>query len=298
MRQDRRAADVALAAALGALPVIWFALLIAPWAAGGLPSILAHLPQAMQSPFRLRWSSASLPCVLVCLAVYGMAVALWYASRRNYRRGEEYGSAKWGNPAQIARHLADPNFRNNLLFTRRIRLGLDSRRHGLNLHVCCVGGSGAGKTRLYVLPNLLQANTSFVCTDPKGELVRYAGYLEKRGYAIRVFDLVHMDRSMGYNPFAYLRRDEDVQKLTTILFKATTPKGSQTSDPFWDTAAAMLLNALVFYLMYEAVEEEQNFEMVLEMLREGAVKEEDEEYLSPLDILFEQLAMRDPIISR
>ena len=184
---------------------------------------------------------------------------------------------------------------NNKLLTQNVCIGLDGRKHRRNLNVLVCGGSGAGKTRLYCKPNLMQCNTSFVCLDPKGEQVRDVGYLlEKEGYDVKVLDLLNMNKSHCYNPFVYLESDNDVQKLVTNLFKATTPKGSSSNDPFWDTAASMLLLALIFYLKYEAPEEEQNFPMVMEMLRAGDVKEDEEGYLSPLDILFNRLEARNP----
>jgi type IV secretion system protein VirD4 len=161
--------------------------------------------------------------------------------------------------------------------------------------VLVIGGSGAGKTRFYVKPNVMQANCSMVILDPKGEILRDTGYmLMKKGYKVRVLDLIEMSRSHCYNPFVYLRDDNDVQRLVTNLFKSTTPKGASSQDPFWDTAAQMLLLALVFYLKYEAPEEEQNFAMVMEMLRAGEVDEDDSKTPSALDNLFYDLRRTDP----
>jgi len=174
-------------------------------------------------------------------------------------------------------------------------MGLDGRKHRRNLNTVVVGGSGAGKTRFYAKPNLCQANTSFTVLDPKGELLRSTGHLlRQKGYEVRVLDLLNMEKSHCYNPFVYLRDDNDVQRLVTNLFKSTTPKGSQSNDPFWDTAASMLLLALIFYLKYEAPPDEQNFPMVMEMLRAADVREDMDEYTSPLDELFERLEMREP----
>ena len=162
------------------------------------------------------------------------------------------------------------------------------------MNTLIIGGSGAGKTRFYAKPNVMQANTSLIILDPKGEIARDEGHLlEEKGYTVKVLDLINMERSHCYNPFVYLQTDNDVQRLVTNLFKATTPKGSQSNDPFWDTAASMLLLALVFYLWYEAPEEEQNFPMVMEMLRAGEVREDDDSYVSPLDLLFNQLEVED-----
>jgi type IV secretion system protein VirD4 len=155
---------------------------------------------------------------------------------------------------------------------------------------------GAGKTRFYCKPNIMQCNCSYVVLDPKGEILRDTGnLLKKKGYDIKVLDLINMDKSNCYNPFVYLKTDNDVQKLVTNLFKSTTPKGSKGGqDPFWDTAASMLLLALIFYLKYEALENEQNFPMVLEMLRAGEVHEDNDDYVSPLDILFNRLEYKNP----
>lgn len=158
-----------------------------------------------------------------------------------------------------------------------------------------VGGSGAGKTRFYAKPNIMNANTSLIILDCKGEILRdTGGLLEANGYDIKVLDLINMEKSHCYNPFAYLRNDNDIQRLVTNLFKNTTPKGAQSQDPFWDQAAQMLLLALVFYLHYEAPPEERNFSMVMEMIRAGEVREDDDTYQSPLDELFDRLEMRDP----
>ena len=176
-----------------------------------------------------------------------------------------------------------------------MRIGLDGKKHRRNLNVLVCGGSGAGKTRFYCLPNAMQCNTSFVLLDPKGEIIhKVGGLLKKKGYEVRVLDLLNMNRSHCYNPFVYLHDDNDVQRLVTNLFKATTPKGSQSQDPFWDTAASMLLLALIFFLKYEAPPDEQNFPMVMELLRAGDVKEDDDNYVSPLDELFERLEITNP----
>ena len=162
-------------------------------------------------------------------------------------------------------------------------------------NILVIGGSGAGKTFSYCKPNVMQCSSSYVILDPKGEILRDTGYLlEKNGYEIKILDLINMEKSHCYNPFVYIKNDNDVQKLATNLFKSTTPKGSTTNDPFWDTAASMLLLALIFYLRYEAPEEEQNFTMVMELLRAGDVKEDDDDYVSPLDMLFNRLETKNP----
>ena len=280
---------------VGILPVVWLGLLIAPAASGGLPGIVARFPAIMNHPFRIELCEDSVKTVLILLCAYGLGIGIFLSSRRNYRRGEEHGSAKWGDAKAVNKKYRATKPEDNKLFTKNVRMGLDGRKHRRNLNTVVVGGSGAGKTRFYAKVNLCQANTSFVVLDPKGELLRDTGYLlNQKGYEVRVLDLLNMEKSHCYNPFVYLRDDNDVQRLVTNLFKSTTPKGSQSNDPFWDTAASMLLLALVFYLKYEAPPDEQNFPMVMEMLRAADVREECEEYASPLDELFERLEMRNP----
>ena len=226
---------------------------------------------------------------------YGLGIGIYLSSRRTYRRGEEHGSAKWGDPRAVNKKYRDKDPFQNRIFTQHVRMGLDGKKHRRTLNTLVCGGSGAGKSRFYAKVNLCQANTSFFILDCKGELLRDCGGLLKRqGYEIKVVDLLNMEKSHCYNPFAYLKNDNDVQKMVTNLFKATTPKGSQSNDPFWDTAASMLLMALVFYLHYEAPEDEKNFPMVMEMLRAGEVREDDDSYQSPLDELFDRLEMRSP----
>ena len=282
-------------AASGILPVVWLALLTAPYLAGGLPEIIRGFPDAINHPFSIRLCGDSLRAVLIFLLIYGMGIGIYVSTRRNYRRGEEHGSAAWGNARVVNQKYSEKDFGANKIMTSNVRISYDSRRHRRNLLTIVVGGSGAGKTRFYAKPNLMQANTSFVVLDPKGENLRDTGHLlEEKGYEVRVLDLINMEKSHCYNPFMYLKDDNDVQRLVTNLFKATTPKGSQSNDPFWDTAASMLLLALIFYLKYEAPKDEQNFPMVMELLRAGEVREDNDEYQSPLDELFERLEMREP----
>ena len=281
--------------ALGLVPVVWFALLIAPSLSGGLSEIVNALPAAMNHPFQIVWCEDSVKTVLIFIAAYGLGIGIYLSSRRNYRRGEEHGSARWGDPRAVNKKYRDKDPIKNRIFTQHVRMGLDGRKHRRNLNTLVVGGSGAGKSRFYAKVNICQCNTSFFILDCKGELLRdCGGLLERMGYEIKVVDLLNMEKSHCYNPFAYLKSDNDVQKMVTNLFKATTPKGSQSNDPFWDTAASMLLMALVFYLWYEAPEDEKNFPMVMEMLRAGEVREDDDSYQSPLDELFDRLEMRSP----
>lgn len=280
---------------VGIIPVVWLGLLGAPLLEDGLIGVITGFTEAMARPFHIELCGDSLYVVLVLLMIYGIAIGVYLSTRRTYRRGEEHGSAKWGNVHKICKKYRSPDEFENRIFTKNFRMGLDGRKHRRNLNTLVCGGSGSGKSRFYAKVNLLQANTSFFVLDCKGELLRDTGnLLAAKGYEIRVLDLLNMEKSHCYNPFAYLETDNDVQKLVTNLFKATTPKGSQSQDPFWDTSASMLLLALIFYLKYEAPPDEQNFTMVLEMLRAAEVREEDETYQSPLDELFERLEMRNP----
>ena len=279
----------------GIIPVVWLALLTAPYVSGSIVEIIGNLSVAIENPFSITVCKDSIRTVLIFLLAYGMGIGVYFSTRRNYRKGEEHGSAKWGNAGTLNKKYRDKNASENKLLTQSVRIGLDGKKHRRNLNILVVGGSGAGKTRFFCKPNVMQCNTSMVILDPKGEIVRdTGGLLEKKGYEVRVLDLINMHKSHCYNPFVYLRNDNDVQRLVTNLFKATTPKGSQSQDPFWDTAASMLLLSLVFYLKYEAPPDEQNFPMVMELLRAGEVKEDDDGYVSPLDELFDRLEMVNP----
>lgn len=281
--------------AMGIIPVIWLALLFAPYLHGGLSNNLKQITNALNHPLDIMWVKDSPRTILLFLVLYMMGIGIYYSTRKHYRRGEEHGSAKWGSAKKVNKRYASKNFMDDKLLTQNVRISYDGRKHRRNVLTLLCGGSGAGKTRFYAKPNLLQGNTSFVVLDPKGELTRdTSNALIDMGYEVRVLDLINMDKSFCYNPFAYLKSDNDVQKLVTNLFKATTPKGAQSQDPFWDTAASMLLMALIFYLKHEAPEDEQNFPMVMEMLRAGEVHEDDDYYQSPLDELFNRLEMRNP----
>ena len=295
MKRDNDRQTAVIVSVIGIVPVVWLALLIAPSVSGGLPEIVSNLATAFNNPFRIVLCEDSLKTVLILLLCYGMGIGLYFSTQRNYRRREEHGSAKWGNAKVVDKKYRQSPPSENKLMTQNVRIGLNAKKHRRNLNTLVCGGSGAGKTRFYCKPNLMQCNTSFVILDPKGEILRDTGsLLEKEGYEIRVLDLISMHKSHCYNPFVYLQSDNDVQKLVTNLFKSTTPKGSQSNDPFWDTAASMLLLALVFYLHYEAPPEEQNFAMVMEMLRAGAIEDEDDPRPSPLDNLFSDLMIDNP----
>ena len=257
--------------------------------------IMEALTEKLEHPLSLHYTQYTLKAILVCTLLYAFGIGIYYANQKNYRRGEEHGSAKWGDAAQLCKKYQQKPYADNILLTQNFRMGFDCFRHKRNLNVLVVGGSGAGKSRSYAIPNIMQCNCSMVVTDPKAELLRKTGgLLEKKGYEVRVFDLIHPDTSFGYNPFEYVTDDKDVLKLITNLIRNTTPKGAQSSDPFWEKSETALLQALMLYLLHEAPPEEQNFAMIMEMLASAQVKEDDEDYESPLDILFERLEMRDP----
>lgn len=280
---------------IGIIPVIWLSLIVAPYIHDNIFNMFDNIMNNLATPFKIRLVSDSLEVTIIFIFTYFIGIILYLSTKKNYRKKEEHGSAKWGNIKKINKKYMQMPITDNKILTQNVSIGLDGRIHRRNLNVLVCGGSGAGKTRFYCKPNIMQCNTSFVCLDPKGELIRDVGnLLEKEGYVIKVLDLLNMDKSHCYNPFVYLETDNDVQKLVTNLFKATTPKGSSSQDPFWDTAASMLLLSLIFYLKYEAPVEEQNFSMVIEMLRAGDVKEDDDGYLSPLDILFNRLEVKNP----
>ena len=294
MKEIKR--DEVYASIAGVFPVIWIALRIAPQWTDNLFELIGKIDVVFAPPlYKLVWTERSLGVVLFCITAYAVGVGILFTSRKNYRRGEEHGSARWGNPSFINRKYRQHPASQNKILTQNVRIGFNAHKHRRNLNVLVIGGSGAGKTRFYVKPNVMQANCSMVILDPKGEILRDTGWLlTRKGYSVKVLDLINMERSHCYNPFVYLRNDNDIQRLVTNLFKSTTPKGAQSSEPFWDNAAQMLLLALIFYLKYEAPEEEQNFAMVMEMLRAGDVDEEDSKAVSALDILFENLREDNP----
>lgn len=276
----------------GTIPVVWLALLLAQSLGGGLPELLRNLTRALEQPTNIVWTNKSLPTILICLAAYGMAVLLYRTNQGRTRDGEEHGSAAWATPASVNAQFAQ---KDSIPLTQHIRLGLDTHKHRRSLNVLVIGGSGAAKTRSFVLPNILTANTNYVITDPKSEvLLATGGYLKEQGYDVRVLNLVNLEQSDGYNPFRYLRDEKDVLKLVNNLIQSTTPKGSHESDPFWTKAETALLQAIILMLFQEAPEYEQNFSMVMRVLEYAEVREEDEGHVSPLDLLFESIERRKP----
>lgn len=283
---------------LAGLPVIWWAgILIADAIQSGrnLFELMEVLTEKLNHPFQLHYTEYTIKSMLVCTLLYAAGIGIFYSSQKNYRRGEEHGSARWGDARQICKKYSQKPYSQNILLTQNFRISLDTHKHRRCLNILVVGGSGAGKSRGFALPNIMQCCCSMVITDPKAELLRKTGgLLEKKGYEVRVFDLINPDTSFCYNPFEYVHDDKDVLRLISNLIQNTTPKGSQSSDPFWEKSETALLQALMLYLLHEAPPEEQNFAMIMEMLGSAQVKEEDEDYESPLDILFDRLEMRDP----
>ena len=283
---------------LAGLPVIWWAgILIADAIQPGrnLFELMEVLTEKLNHPFQLHYTEYTIKSMLVCTLLYAAGIGIFYSSQKNYRRGEEHGSARWGDARQICKKYSQKPYSQNILLTQNFRISLDTHKHRRCLNILVVGGSGAGKSRGFALPNIMQCCCSMVITDPKAELLRKTGgLLEKKGYEVRVFDLINPDTSFCYNPFEYVHDDKDVLRLISNLIQNTTPKGSQSSDPFWEKSETALLQALMLYLLHEAPPEEQNFAMIMEMLGSAQVKEEDEDYESPLDILFDRLEMRDP----
>lgn len=283
---------------LSGLPVIWWvAILLADAIQPGrnLFELMEVLTEKLNHPFQFHYTEYTIKSMLVCTLLYAAGIGIFYSSQKNYRRGEEHGSARWGDARQICKKYSQKPYSQNILLTQNFRISLDTHKHRRCLNILVVGGSGAGKSRGFALPNIMQCCCSMVITDPKAELLRKTGgLLEKKGYEVRVFDLINPDTSFCYNPFEYVHDDKDVLRLISNLIQNTTPKGSQSSDPFWEKSETALLQALMLYLLHEAPPEEQNFAMIMEMLGSAQVKEEDEDYESPLDILFDRLEMRDP----
>lgn len=279
-----------------AVPVIYMAIVLAcSYEAGiNLFALVERFGLLLGRPDLLRWTAYTPRCILGVLVCYGLAVTLYYSDHENRRPGEEYGSAKWGSTRKLNKQYADPNGK-NVILTKHVSIGLDGYKHQRNLNILVVGGSGSGKTRFFCKPGIMSVNCSYLIVDPKGEMLRSTGYLLKEeGYDIKVFDLIHPNQSDGYNPFTYIRDDPDVLKLMDNLVKNTTPPKGASNDPFWEKAEIALDSALMLYLLYEAPVEEQNFEMLMFMLECARVMEEDEQYQSPLDLLFQTLEERDP----
>ena len=257
---------------------------------------MGRFSQALERPFSIGWTPYTLKCMLGSLLLYGCGIALYYSSRENRRPGEEYGSAKWGDPRALCRKYMDHQHKEaNIILTQRVRLGMDGYKTQRNMNILVIGGSGSGKTRYFCKPGLYSANCSYLVTDPKGELLKAAGgLLLSLGYEVRVFNLIDPEQSDCYNPFVYVREEKDVLSLIDNLIKNTTPRNASSNDPFWEKAEVALDSALMLYLIHEAPQDEQNFETMIYMMNFADVREEDEQYRSPLDMLFRALEEEQP----
>ena len=281
--------------ALFSVPVIYFALAAATVYEPGM-SLLRLLPAVTELGLgRVRWTEYSMRAILLSLSAYVGGIALYWPSRQNLRPGEEHGSARWGSVRELDIKYRDRDEEMNVILTKHLRMSLDGRKHRRNLLQIVVGGSGSGKTRYVVKPNLMLANASFIVTDPKGEIVRaVAPLLLQKGYVVKVFDLIDPAHSDSYNPFRYIRKDSDVFRLISNLIQNTTPKNSSQNDPFWEKSETALDAALMLYLLHEAPPWEQTMEMILTMIEYGAAKEDSDDCKSPLDLLFEALEEEQP----
>ena len=278
------------------IPVLWLAVALAQARseAGNLAQMLEILSGLASAPFSVHWTENAPKLVLIVSILYPMCVIYYLTEQADLRPGAEYGTARWGNAKSLNRKYQDRrHLRSNYLFTQNVRMGMDSHKHRHNLNVMVIGGSGAGKTRFYVKPNLMQSICSYIVLDPKGEILRdLGGMFEAQGVAVTVIDLVHFKGH--YNPLVYLETDEDAIKLAHAIVHNTKPKDAVGSaDKFWDDSSMMLISAIILYLLYEAPAEEQTLSTVMYMIINGQVSE-DESYPAPLAMLFNELEDKDP----
>lgn len=278
------------------IPVLWLAVALAQARneAGNLAQMLEILSGLASAPFSVHWTENAPKLVLIVSILYPMCVIYYLTEQADLRPGAEYGTARWGNAKSLNRKYQDRrHLCSNYLFTQNVRMGMDSHKHRHNLNVMVIGGSGAGKTRFYVKPNLMQSICSYIVLDPKGEILRdLGGMFEAQGVAVTVIDLVHFKGH--YNPLVYLETDEDAIKLAHAIVHNTKPKDAVGSaDKFWDDSSMMLISAIILYLLYEAPAEEQNLSTVMYMIINGQVSE-DESYPAPLAMLFNELEDKDP----
>ena len=283
--------------ALLTVPVLWAAAIMAYAYEDGMNifDLLGRFTVLVERPFAIGWTAHTPKFMLIGLFLYGGAAALYLSTKENRRPGEEHGSARWGSPRQLCAKYRDKDPMKNTILTQNVRMGLNGKKHRRNLLQIVIGGSGAGKTRFFCKPNLMQANCSFLVTDPKGEMLRaVAPLLIQKGYIIKVFDLIDPANSDAFNPFPYIRDDKDALKLVHNLIRNTTPKNASNNDPFWEKSEIALDTALILYLLHEAPPEEQNFEMVMYMIENGGAREDSDDFQSPLDLLFEALEEEDP----
>ncbi len=283
---------------IGALPVIFIGYLVGgAWEEGiDAFTFINNFNAVCEAPFRNYLNHFTLQTIGITLMVYAVVVLMYYTSQRNLMPGKEFGTSKFEPPAKANKLLADIDDSANRILSKNVKMSMDFRRLKLNGNILICGGSGAGKTFYEVKPNLMQMpqKASFVITDPKGEILRSCGQmLRENGYRVKVLNLVEMDKSDGYNPFNYIREETDVVKLITNLISNTTPKGSNPSDPFWERAEGLLLQALFYYVWLEVKPARRNFEMVLKLLGEAEVKEQGKP--SKLDIRMKYLEETNPL---
>lgn len=279
------------------LPIVWLAVLMASCYEPGMTifTLMDAFSAATKNPFSLHWTPYTMKFIGIFLLLYGGAILFYYTGQKNTRPGEEHGSASWGSVRELDKKYRDKDAGKNVILTQHLQMSMNGKQHRRNLLQIIVGGSGSGKTRFLAKPNLMLANASFIVTDPKGEMLRAVGnlFLEE-GYVLRVFDLIDPSKSDCYNPFCYIRKGADVFKLIDNFIKNTTPKGAKANDPFWEKSETALDAALMLYLLHEAPVEDQNMETILYMIENGGAKEEDDDYQSPLDLLFEALEEEQP----
>ena len=279
------------------VPIVWLAMLMAGCYEPGMTifTLMDAFSTATKNPFSLHWTPYTIKFIGIFLLLYGGAILFYYTGQKNTRPGEEHGSASWGSVRELDKKYRDKDASKNVILTQHLQMSMNGKLHRRNLLQIIVGGSGSGKTRFLAKPNLMLANASFIATDPKGEMLRAVGnlFLEE-GYVLRVFDLIDPAKSDCYNPFCYIRKDADVFKLIDNFIKNTTPKGAKANDPFWEKSETALDAALMLYLLHEAPPEDQNMETILYMIENGGAKEEDDDYQSPLDLLFEALEEEQP----
>lgn len=279
------------------LPIVWLAVPMASCYEPGMTifTLMDAFSAATKNPFSLHWTPYTMKFIGIFLLLYGGAILFYYTGQKNTRPGEEHGSASWGSVRELDKKYRDKDAGKNVILTQHLQMSMNGKLHRRNLLQIIVGGSGSGKTRFLAKPNLMLANASFIVTDPKGEMLRAVGnlFLEE-GYVLRVFDLIDPSKSDCYNPFCYIRKDADVFKLIDNFIKNTTPKGAKANDPFWEKSETALDAALMLYLLHEAPVEDQNMETILYMIENGGAKEEDDDYQSPLDLLFEALEEEQP----
>ena len=279
------------------IPIVWLAVLMAGCYTPGMTifDLAAQFSKVTKTPFSLHWTPYTMKFIGIFLLLYGGAILFYYTGQKDTRPGEEHGSASWGSVRELDKKYRDKDAGKNVILTQHLQMSMNGKLHRRNLLQIIVGGSGSGKTRFLAKPNLMLANASFIVTDPKGEMLRAVGnlFLEE-GYVLRVFDLIDPSKSDCYNPFCYIRKDADVFKLIDNFIKNTTPKGAKANDPFWEKSETALDAALMLYLLHEAPPEDQNMETILYMIENGGAKEEDDDYQSPLDLLFEALEEEQP----